>query len=66
MTRTTKQMEKLRRDYRAGLLWLKDASKQLDPEDHKQLVKYREAKPTDCFVFSQSYCMSFLDRHKYL
>lgn len=44
MTRTTKQMEKLRRDYRAGLLWLKDASKQLDPEDHKQLVKYREAQ----------------------
>ncbi|CAF0798455.1 unnamed protein product [Didymodactylos carnosus] len=39
---TVKKMEKARTDYRGNLLWLKDASQQLDPD--KELEKFRRVQ----------------------
>jgi len=35
-------MELARTDYRAGLLWMANISKELDPEEYKRLDKFRE------------------------
>lgn len=39
---TIEEMEKTRTKYRAGLSWMKDVSKQLDPENHRLMDKYRK------------------------
>ena len=39
---TVKRMETARTEYRGSILWLKDASSQLDPE--KQLEKFRRVQ----------------------
>ncbi|XP_071942759.1 islet cell autoantigen 1-like isoform X2 [Antedon mediterranea] len=41
---TINRMEGARVDYRAALLWMKDASKELDPDTHKQLEKFRKVQ----------------------
>ena len=35
-------MEKCRSDYRAGLLWMAEVSKELDPDVNKRLDKFRD------------------------
>lgn len=39
---TVNRMELARTDYRAGLLWMANISKELDPEEYKRLDKFRE------------------------
>ncbi|XP_046659504.1 islet cell autoantigen 1-like protein [Homalodisca vitripennis] len=41
---TIEEMEKTRTKYRAGLNWMKDLSKQLDPENHRMMDKYRRVQ----------------------
>lgn len=38
---TVSRMEKARTEYRGALLWMKDASQELDPDTYKQLEKFR-------------------------
>jgi hypothetical protein len=39
---TINRMEASRTEYRAALLWMKDASDELDPDTYKQLEKFRK------------------------
>ena len=39
---TINRMESARVEYRAALLWMKDISKELDPDTYKQLEKFRK------------------------
>lgn len=39
---TVNKMEQARSDYRAGLLWMADISKELDPDQYKRLDKFRD------------------------
>lgn len=39
---TVTKMEQSRSEYRAGLLWMADISKELDPDHFKQLDKFRD------------------------
>lgn len=41
---TVNRMELSRTDYRAGLLWMANISKELDPEEYKRLDKFREVQ----------------------
>lgn len=41
---TVNRMELARTDYRAGLLWMANISKELDPEEYKRLDKFREVQ----------------------
>ncbi|KAJ6221260.1 hypothetical protein RDWZM_007072 [Blomia tropicalis] len=41
---TVEQMEKSRTAYRAALLWMKDISKQLDPEAYGQMDKFKKVQ----------------------
>lgn len=41
---TIDKMEKSRTAYRGALLWMKDASQQLDPDTYKQLDKFRKVQ----------------------
>lgn len=41
---TINRMEGARLDYRAALLWMKDISKELDPDTYKQLEKFRKVQ----------------------
>ena len=41
---TVNRMEQSRTDYRAGLLWMANISKELDPEEYKRLDKFREVR----------------------
>lgn len=41
---TVNQMEVARTDYRGALMWMKDASQELDPDTYKQLEKFRKVK----------------------
>ncbi|XP_033101671.1 islet cell autoantigen 1-like isoform X2 [Anneissia japonica] len=41
---TINRMEAARVEYRAALLWMKDASKELDPDTYKQLEKFRKVQ----------------------
>lgn len=41
---TIDKMEKARTAYRGALLWMKDASQQLDPDTYKQLDKFRKVQ----------------------
>ncbi len=42
---TINRMEGARTEYRAALLWMKDISKELDPDTYKQLEKFRKVGP---------------------
>ncbi|CAL8289701.1 unnamed protein product [Lota lota] len=39
---TVERMERARTEYRGALLWMKDASQELDPDTYKQLEKFRK------------------------
>ncbi|KAG7251980.1 hypothetical protein CRUP_020833, partial [Coryphaenoides rupestris] len=39
---TVNRMEQSRTEYRGALLWMKDASQELDPDTHKQMEKFRK------------------------
>ncbi|CAL8406730.1 unnamed protein product [Arctogadus glacialis] len=39
---TVEHMERSRTEYRGALLWMKDASQELDPDTYKQLEKFRK------------------------
>ncbi|CAL8283192.1 unnamed protein product [Gadus morhua 'NCC'] len=39
---TVERMERSRTEYRGALLWMKDASQELDPDTYKQLEKFRK------------------------
>ena len=39
---TINKMEASRTKYRAALMWMKDASEELDPDTYKQLEKFRK------------------------
>lgn len=41
---TIEKMEKSRTGYRAALLWMKDVSQKLNPDDYKQLEKFRKVQ----------------------
>ncbi|MBN3288916.1 ICA69 protein, partial [Polyodon spathula] len=41
---TVERMEKARTEYRGALLWMKDASQELDPDTYKQLEKFRKVQ----------------------
>lgn len=41
---TVEQMEKSRTTYRAALLWMKDVSKQLDPDAYNQMDKFKKVQ----------------------
>ncbi|XP_068165219.1 islet cell autoantigen 1-like isoform X4 [Antennarius striatus] len=41
---TVSRMEKARTEYRGALLWMKDASQELDPDTYKQLEKFRKVQ----------------------
>ncbi|XP_022112007.1 islet cell autoantigen 1-like protein isoform X2 [Acanthaster planci] len=41
---TINRMEGARLEYRAALLWMKDISKELDPDTYKQLEKFRKVQ----------------------
>lgn len=41
---TVEQMEKARTAYRAALLWMKDASKQLDPDQYNSMDKFKKVQ----------------------
>ncbi|XP_072034009.1 islet cell autoantigen 1-like isoform X2 [Amphiura filiformis] len=41
---TINRMEGARTEYRAALLWMKDISKELDPDTYKQLEKFRKVQ----------------------
>ncbi|XP_062374568.1 islet cell autoantigen 1-like [Sardina pilchardus] len=41
---TVTRMEKSRTEYRGALLWMKDASQELDPDTYKQLEKFRKVQ----------------------
>ncbi|ELU17970.1 hypothetical protein CAPTEDRAFT_220865 [Capitella teleta] len=41
---TINRMEASRTEYRAALLWMKDASDELDPDTYKQLEKFRKVQ----------------------
>lgn len=41
---TVEQMEKARTTYRAALLWMKDISKQLDPDAYNQMDKFKRVQ----------------------
>ena len=47
---TVERMEKCRTDYRAGLLWMAEVSKELDPDVNKRLDKFRDV----CFIHKYS------------
>jgi len=43
LTKSIEQLEKARSEYRAAMLWLRNASAKLDdPDASKQLTKFRE------------------------
>ncbi len=39
---TIERMEVYRTDYRAGMLWMAEVSKELDPDVNKRLDKFRD------------------------
>ena len=41
---TVTKMEQSRSEYRAGLLWMADISKELDPDQFKRLDKFRDVR----------------------
>ncbi|XP_068575493.1 islet cell autoantigen 1-like isoform X2 [Cebidichthys violaceus] len=41
---TVSRMEKARTEYRGALLWMKDASQELDPDTYKQVEKFRKVQ----------------------
>ncbi|KAK0148386.1 Islet cell autoantigen 1-like protein [Merluccius polli] len=41
---TVERMERARTEYRGALLWMKDASQELDPDTYKQLEKFRKVQ----------------------
>ncbi|KAJ3584587.1 hypothetical protein NHX12_015082 [Muraenolepis orangiensis] len=41
---TVEHMERARTEYRGALLWMKDASQELDPDTYKQLEKFRKVQ----------------------
>ncbi|KAG7250433.1 hypothetical protein CRUP_014532, partial [Coryphaenoides rupestris] len=41
---TVNRMEQSRTEYRGALLWMKDASQELDPDTHKQMEKFRKVQ----------------------
>ncbi|MEJ1271943.1 islet cell autoantigen 1-like [Cricetulus griseus] len=41
---TINRMERARTDYRGALLWMKDASQELDPDTLKQMEKFRKVQ----------------------
>nr|XP_043890202.1 islet cell autoantigen 1 isoform X1 [Solea senegalensis] len=41
---TVNRMEQSRTEYRAALLWMKDASQELDPDTHKHMEKFRKVQ----------------------
>ena len=45
---TVERMENCRSDYRAGLLWMAEVSKELDPDVNKRLDKFRDVCPVHC------------------
>ncbi|CAG0896872.1 unnamed protein product [Darwinula stevensoni] len=42
--RTVSETEKSRHEYRATLMWMKEASQTLDPDAHKQMDKFRKVQ----------------------
>lgn len=49
---TVNRMELSRTEYRAGLLWMANISKELDPEEYKRLDKFREVS---CYIINQGH-----------
>ena len=41
---TINRMERARTEYRGALLWMKDASQELDPDTFKQMEKFRKVR----------------------
>ncbi|XP_048343037.1 islet cell autoantigen 1-like protein isoform X2 [Sphaerodactylus townsendi] len=41
---TINRMEQARTEYRGALLWMKDASQELDPDTHKQMEKFKKVQ----------------------
>lgn len=41
---TINRMERARTEYRGALLWMKDASQELDPDTLKQMEKFRKVR----------------------
>lgn len=52
---TINRMEAARTEYRGALMWMKDASEELDPDTYKQLEKFRKVSSGiyACFTWSE-------------
>ena len=57
---TVERMEGYRSEYRAGLLWMAEVSKELDPDVNKRLDKFRDVSWFLCGLFAFLKC-SFLN-----
>ena len=47
---TINRMEQARTEYRGALLWMKDASQELDPDTLKQMEKFRKVRKCTLFL----------------
>lgn len=47
---TINRMERARTEYRGALLWMKDASQELDPDTLKQMEKFRKVRKCIPFI----------------
>ena len=56
LTKSIEQLEKARTDYRAAMLWLRNASTKLnDPDASRQLTKFREVLHHACMNYASVY-----------